>query len=389
MSRKKIWKPHASSRKFVAALAPAITGIHPPTDRCRVLIFCGAGFAKAWSIRSPLSKDLFSVPSHAFQHHESLVRLLEYLHQGDTGHLDQDAMKEVATFLDLCEHHPFLRGELMDRYSATRLRADLGRAIKEHYRQIHYINDLKESNGLLPVRSRKSHHRKPITYLLQELMHDRCEYTEGNLGLDLCFITTNYDYSVESWIQESVGRPIFEEIYRGFTPTRINGEENTQFLIDSPFSLKLLKLNGGFEVVEDQGGFALDYRNHQRTPVMILPSSLQDYRSPYFQCVFEKAATAFQQADVVLFVGYSFPREDILIRRLTAMLVGSAAPGKVKKIFSISRKGSRSIEENLNATLGSRTRDSVQVVVRNCDFSEFCTGCVYWYEKARQWTSLE
>ena len=175
----------------------------------------------------------------------------------------------------------------------------------------------------------------------------------------------------------------------GFTPTRINGEENTQFLIDSPFSLKLLKLNGGFEVVEDQGGFALDYRNHQRTPVMILPSSLQDYRSPYFQCVFEKAATAFQQADVVLFVGYSFPREDILIRRLTAMLVGSAAPGKVKKIFSISRKGSRSIEENLNATLGSRTRDSVQVVVRNCDFSEFCTGCVYWYEKARQWTSLE
>ena len=389
MARQKKWKPHPVSREFVAALAPAIGAIDTRTDRRRVVIFCGAGFAKAWSIKSPLSKDLFSVPTSAFEHNESLLRLLEYLRQGETGHVDQYAMKDVATFLDLCEHHPFLRGELMDRYSATRLRAELGRAIKGHYRQLHYINDLKESDDVLPVKSNKSPHRKPIIGFLQDMLHDRCEYTEGNVGLDLCFVTTNYDYAVESWIQESAGHPVLEDLYRGFTPTRINGEENTQFLIDRPFSLKLLKLNGGFEIVEDHGGFALDYRNHQQTPVMVLPSSFQDYRSEYFQCVFEKAAIAFQQADVVLFVGYLFPREDLLIRRLTAMLVDSGTPRKAKGIFSISRKGKQSIEESLNATLGSRTCRLPQVSVYNWDFSKFCADCRYWYEKVRDGASLE
>ena len=373
----------------MAALAPAIGGIDKRTERCRVVIFCGAGFAKAWSTKNPLSRDLFSVPTSALAPNESLLRLLDYLRQGETGHVDQDAMKDVATFLDLCEHHPFLRGELMDRYGATRLRADLSRAIKGHYRELHYINDLKESDNLLPVRSKKSPHRKPIIGFLQDMMHDRCEYTEGNLGLDLCFVTTNYDYTVESWIQESAGHPVLEDLYRGFTPTRINGKENTQFLIDRPFSLKLLKLNGGFEIVEDHGGFAVDYRNHQRTPVMILPSSFQGYGSEYFQCVFEKAAIAFQQADVVLFVGYSFPREDILIRRLTAMLVDSARPRKAKGIFSISRKGRRSIKESLNATFGSQTGRSPQVSVYDCDFSKFCADCLNYYEKARQGSSLE
>ena len=195
------------------------------------------------------------------------MRLLEYLRKGDTEHINQDAMKEVSSFLDLCEQHDFLRGSLLDRYSPQRLKGDLARAIKDYFRKIHYINDLREPTGLLPVNSEKSPHRKPIVEFLAQLLHDHCKYNKDHTGVDLCFVTTNYDYCVESWIQESTGGDaIIDGLYRGFTPSHINGEENTQYLMDRPFSLKLLKLNGGFEITESSSGFAIDYRQHTSTP---------------------------------------------------------------------------------------------------------------------------
>ena len=372
----------------MSALSPAIGAIDQRTERCSLLIFCGAGLAKAWSPKSPLSNDLFCIPTTAFEQNESVLRLLDYLNKGEAGLLDQEAMTDVTTFLDLCEHHPALRAASMDRYSAARLRAELGRAIKDHYRRIHYINDLKEGDDQLPVYSAKSPHRKPMIAFLREMLHDRCEYADGNVGLDLCFITTNYDYAIESWLQESIDDPILEDLYRGFTPTRINGRENTQFLIDRPFSLKLMKLNGGFEIVKDHQGLALDYRHHQRNPLIVLPSTLQDYRSEYFQSVFEQAALAFRRADVVLFAGYSFPREDVLVRRLTAMLGDSAPPRSPKKVFSVNRADKRAIERALSEIFGTPSYGSPELSVHQHDFSRFCAGCAHIHNKVRLQSAL-
>ena len=89
-----------------------------------------------------MSNDLFCIPTTASEQNESALRLLDYLNKGEADILDQEAMTDVTTFLDLCEYHPALRAASMDRYSAARLRAELGRAIKDHYRGIHYINDV-------------------------------------------------------------------------------------------------------------------------------------------------------------------------------------------------------------------------------------------------------
>lgn len=234
---RKLWTPHQASKRFVTALEPAISPVAGHKDRCHIIIFCGAGFAKAWSLRSPLSKDLFEVPTTAFKKSESLYRLLEYLSKGDSGYLTQDDFKELASFLDLCAHHPFLLGNLMDQYSPRRLQVELAHVIKEHFREIHYINDFNAPTGHLPVKSKKSPHRKPMIQFLSELLHDHCEFTPDHSGVELCFVTTNYDYSVESWLQESTQEPILDTLYRGFTPTHIHGEENSQYLMDRPYGL--------------------------------------------------------------------------------------------------------------------------------------------------------
>ena len=296
--------------------------------------------------------------------------------------MTQDELKEVTSFLDLCTQHEFLRGNLMDHYSPQRLKADLAEGIKDYFRTIHYINDLKEAaTGRLPVKSRKSPHRRPMIKLLTQLLHDRCEDTQDNAGLDLCFVTTNYDYCVESWIQESDEEFSLEELYRGFTPSHINGEENNQYLMAVPYGLRLFKLNGGFEITESPSGFAIDYRLHKPSSVMMLPSSHQDYGTEYFQCVLGKAAAAFREADLLLFVGYSFPPEDVLIRRLTALFGDSQRPGRKKQLIAICRSGSQQLKYRLTQIFGEGGPSTPELTVRSLDFETFCNDGNYYYEK--------
>jgi len=270
----------------------------------------------------------------------------------------------------------------MDQYSPRRLQVELTRAIKEHFREIHYINYLNATTGRLYVKSRKSPHRQPMIRFLSQLLHDHCEFTQDHSGVELCFVTTNYDYSVESWIQESTNKePILDTLYRGFTPSHINGEENSQYLMDRRYGLKLLKLNGGFEITENSGGFAIDYRSSVTNPVMILPSNYQDYGAEYFRCVFDKAALAFRRADLVLFVGYSFPSEDVLIRRLVWLLVEEQRLGKTKKIICINQKGSQAVREQLRKMFGSTTLD---LATYKLEFQNFCEGCNYYFQKIRK-----
>ena len=116
---------------------------------------------------------------------------------------------------------------------------------------------------------------------------------------------------------------------------------------------------------------------------MMLPSSFQDYGAEYFQCVFEKAATAFRRADVVLFVGYTFPPEDILIRRLTALLVEDQNPHRKKQLICINRSDTDSVKKRLMEVFGETGPATPELVVRSMEFKAFCEGCNYYYRKLR------
>ena len=58
------------------------------------------------------------VPTTASEQNDSVLRLLDHLNKGETGLVDQEAVTDVTTFLDLCEHHPALRGASMYRQSS-------------------------------------------------------------------------------------------------------------------------------------------------------------------------------------------------------------------------------------------------------------------------------
>jgi hypothetical protein len=141
-------------------------------------------------------------------------------------------------------------------------------------------------------------------------------------GVRFHFITTNYDFVIETILDNLVGAEDSYAIYtyRGFTPTAVNGSSALKATQMHHLTQQLLKLNGGFELVETSEGLEVDYRRRsaadrrKRRPVIILPSRAQDYDTSYFRQLFEKAIRLLRESKVIVVVGYSLPEEDALLR---------------------------------------------------------------------------
>src|SRR5207249_3315053 len=80
-------------------------------------------------------------------------------------------------------------------------------------------------------------------------------------GIHFDFLSTNYDYLIETILDNiGVSEQALWNTYRGLTPTMICGQPNTNVVPDYLTVNTLIKINGGFEVVQPQADYHLDYR---------------------------------------------------------------------------------------------------------------------------------
>src|SRR5699024_8762278 len=144
-------------------------------------------------------------------------------------------------------------------------------------------------------------------------------------GLRINFITTNYDFLIESILDETLGADDthLAYAYRGFTPKTTNKDKTPKTVHDHRLVKNLIKLNGGFEIFgADDNGFNVDYTKKTTTElnrnakILILTNKEQDYTGKYFQTIFPKAVRTLQETKILVIVGYSIPEEDALIRLL-------------------------------------------------------------------------
>ena len=125
----------------------------------------------------------------------------------------------------------------------------------------------------------------------------------------ISFITTNYDFIIEKIIHNCDDKV---SLNRGVVDR--SKFKNKEW---HPDKINLFKLNGGFEVSRDASGCYIDYdEHHLHRDNIILPSPLQNYDDPYFDGVFVKSANKLREANLLIFIGYSLPEEDQMIRFL-------------------------------------------------------------------------
>jgi hypothetical protein len=286
-----------------------------------IIFFLGAGFSKSWDHRYPLAKDLFKFDD--LQFHPKCETLGEFIFQcgyDSNGQINMDEFSECYYRLEMLKKYPELRPRYIDEQTLKIIENEfrfvvwevLNKKVKINYlRNDHICFDKKNKNQIEIINF--------FIGLFQQI--------DGSYGIPVGirtnFITTNYDFIIEGITDEYYA--IYEDYqtlhnYRGFTPLKVDGTNNIKPLHFHLLVNNLFKINGGIEIFKEGDSFNLDYRRRKikdvlvNPPEIILPSKEQNYSSKYFKSIFSKATRLLQESSVLVIIGYSFPKEDALIR---------------------------------------------------------------------------
>ena len=312
-----------------------------PFSLSNITFLAGAGFSKAWEPSSPIGNELFTLNEDLIEDFATEFGI--YMHLKYRRELNPQQMRELIYELDLYDKFPLLRRRYLDSQNIDEIRKYLRALTIENYSQIVPPTYFDPSLNKFPIGSNNITDKKVILkffrYLLDQITGSGLEAE----GLRLHFVTTNYDFIIETVLDNCIGPDdsLFLYTYRGITPRNVAGFRNPTPLHSHWLNNHLLKLNGRFEIVRENSEYSLIYTEREKTtirnnpPLLILPSREQDYSDPYFLEVFPKVVRLARETDIFVIVGYSFPQDDALIRYIVRQIAEEPEDAVGKWLFYI------------------------------------------------------
>lgn len=314
-----------------------LSNIDDIVTKCRgkkIAVFLGAGFSKAWDAKYPLSNDIFSISeSDAVKERKNykffdLFDSLSLKWASDTANINEkvSVFKLFKYTMDIYKRYPSLLPSHLDKYTLNEFEDEIKKYIKtKFYKKV----GKAEAKLILPKKIAKN--KSDIISLFKLLSKI------SRLGV----ITTNYDIVIDKILHEITAEQC---LLRGHI-VKMNGS----IKCPNPNALSLFKINGGFEVVEYKDNFKIDYdsvSNNLISPNIILPSNEQIYDDKYFKTVFVKSSNFLRNAEVMLFIGYSFPKEDHIIRFLLKSFIDSDDADKETIIIGRNKKSAENMHSS-------------------------------------------
>jgi hypothetical protein len=301
-----------------------------------IVVWTGAGFSKSWNDQFPSGVDLFAFGTLESISSDSFPNIKQYV-QSVVGwpqkkEIDFSFIKMISYRLSLQRAYPELQNRYMDRQLAEKIQNELSLWLFQKMRPL--LEDKIDTCA-----------KGNIHRFLDYLSKQSTDTNEGGTGFRLNFISTNYDFCIES----ALGLAPYEKeifLYRGFSPVQYNGcSFNNVQIEDNPHN-SLLKLNGGLEIIEKNGKYSVEYcletlasyyADIHKNKILILPNNEQDYSSQYFRMIFPKAVELLRKARLLLFIGTSLPEEDVLFKHLLSHFAEQKADYFKKYVFLISK----------------------------------------------------
>jgi hypothetical protein len=283
------------------------------------------------------------------------------------------------------ERYPDVRSRYIDPQNISLLRAGLRAAVLQRYTEISSLNYLDIGSGKFVVESPTETQNEILEFF--DYLHQCIDGSTGfSEGIQCHFITTNYDYVIETILDDIIPDSedsLFHYTYRGFTPLNISDFKNPVVTHRHWLTSHLIKLNGGFEILRDGDQYHLDYRERaaeqvaENPPIIMLPSREQDYTDPYFRLIFPKAVRLIRDAKILVLVGYSLPDDDALIRFILRQFAEEPEDARGKTIFYIDPMPMEDKRDRLEAVFPSIDELEVpQVVTYEGTFSAFVAECL-------------
>ena len=353
------------------------------------VFFTGAGFSKAWDKNFYGGKDLFETfhtQNDLFRDYiKDYLQTMSWCELGalsmDEFKIDFNDFKKIVFSLEMYEKHGELRPKYIDSNGLKIIRKNLSALIAlKMWKHNPYLQGYR----ICPPEN-LTKKQKEIVDFFSILRYEKTASHQGQDGIRINHITTNYDFVIESifdtWFHEEDCESHLLYVYRGFTPNEYSGFRGIPVIKYDELTESLFKLNGGLEIYcNPDGTYKMDYRKKEledlrkESPLLVLPSYEQDYSNPYFNEILQKSKELLVAAKVLVIVGYSLPEEDILIRFLLKHFALDKINFQDKMIFYINKGGSHA---QLKEKLISVFRESIdeyyykQVHTFSGSFNEF------------------
>jgi len=327
----------------------------PKSELTNVTFFMGAGFSKTWDETSPTGYDLFTFPKEFIADIATAIEIDELLSQPGYPTVEDTAptkFKELLYNLNMQLKYPGIRTRYMDENSIKYAIDEIKAIVQKRFETVSSLNYYDEALERFPV-NKPTENQTGILRFFQWLSEHKTNDDGATRGVHVDFLSTNYDYVIETILDNTGERNAMRDTYRGVTPLMIGGKRNTNIIQDSWSVTSLIKINGGFEIIPTGKEYEFDYRQRtfddirRRTPEIMMPSKEQDYSNPYFTSIFPKAVRLLQESEVLVLVGYSLSEEDALLRFMIHQFAEDLRDVQGKYIFYVDYTDDEVLSERL------------------------------------------
>lgn len=328
--------------EMVQALSYQMGPNAAPRELTNVTFFVGAGFSKSWDPNAPIGSELFTLETKVIERVANISALHRMFGLDVFKNISPDQLRQMIYQMDMYERYPDVCSRYVDEQNLRIFRGALRAAVVDRYERLADLNYFDAEKAKFTMRN-PSPQQRDIIRFFRHLLHRQDGSQPLVEGLRTQFITTNYDYVIETILDNVIGEDdsLFLYTYRGFTPEEVVNQVNMSPIHEHWLVQHLLKINGGFEILRRGNGYVLDYSKRTPAqvmadpPVLMLASREQDYTDPYFRAVFPKAVRLLRDTMVLVLVGYSLPEDDALIRFIVRQFAEEAEDGRNKAIFYI------------------------------------------------------
>ena len=355
-----------------------------PEGLTNFTFFTGAGFSKSWDSTAPVGSELFTLNTAVIERVADASALKRMFGVGSSEAISADRLRQINYQLDMYERYPDVRPRYVDGQNLLSFRGALRAAVVDRYEALTALNYFDPETAKFPLIDPTSQQSAILQFFgyLQRQQDGSGHFAEG---IRVQFVTTNYDYVIETILDNIIGDDdsLFIYTYRGFTPKRIAGRSNISLVHQHWLVQHLLKINGGFEILRSGDDYVLDYSKRtpsqviDEPPVLMLASREQDYTDPYFRAIFSKAVRLLRESQVLILVGYSLPEDDGLIRFIVRQFAEEAEDGRGKSIFYVGPGDSGHKRRVLEEVFPHMTSTGVpDIHIYEGGFDEFAAECL-------------
>jgi hypothetical protein len=200
---------------------------HDPVRRplTNIVFWAGAGFSKAWEPSSPVGSQLFTIDGRSLGSLSFLSKLADLF--GTEGKISYEQLRQLIYQLDMYERYSDLRSRYFDAQNIAMARSVLRQAVVAKFNTLLRLNYFDERLKF-PLLNPTSAQKDILEFF--DFLRTRSSGAGGvSEGLRAQFITTNYDYVIETILDNIIpdsDDSLFHYTYRGITPTKVATHPN-------------------------------------------------------------------------------------------------------------------------------------------------------------------